>query len=239
MMASMTDGQNQQAVTKALDALINEAQGVDKLLTPPGYPHLGLSILDAIYSLRSNYDTVVVPALQRYCTAVNLDWNNLDAATPEHGAQALSTTLQAWSVAERRDILTDHVAPGTTKRKFDLCVEIAKVLLENGVDGHQSLGLVLDESPGLEWKVRKLTGVGPAAWRYILNLSRVEKIKPDTMIMGWVGGFVEAPFSQAEAAQWLEKAARSLAATHPGLTVRQADHLVWRKQSKRPLTGDE
>ena len=64
MMSSMSDEQNQQAVTRALDALIEEAGGVRELVTPLGYSHLGLSLLDAIYSLRSNYDTVVVPALK-------------------------------------------------------------------------------------------------------------------------------------------------------------------------------
>ena len=235
----MSDEQNQQAVTRALDALIEEAGGVRESITPPGYSHLGLSILDSIYSLRSNYDTVVVPALKRYCSEIDLDWNHRDDAQPEHGARALASTLGGWSVDKRGEILTNHVAAGTTKRKFDVCIEIAEVLVDNGVDGHRSLALVLDLTPSLEWKVRAVRGVGPAAWRYILNLSRVEKVKPDTMIVRWVTGVVGELVGQADAARWLENAARSLAQEYAGLTVRQADHLVWRKESGRLPLGKQ
>ncbi len=201
VVTNETDPQEQ--VTDALSALIEGAGGVDRLITPPGYSHLGLSILDAVYSLRSNYDSVVLPALQRYCAEVGLDWRNLDATETEHGAQALKLQLESWSVAKRADVLSNHVAPGTDKRKFDLCLEIVDVMLTAGVDTHTSLAEVLVEEPGLEWKVRKLAGVGPAAWRYILSLSRIEKVKPDTMIVGWVTEVLGEPVGQAQSAKLL------------------------------------
>lgn len=227
----------QQKVTEALRALVDRAEKEGALITPRGYSHLGIAILDAVFSLRSRYDSVVVPMLKRYCEVAGLDWTNRDSVQPEHGAKALVDFLGPKSTEQRCEILTKHVAPGTNTRKADLCVEIAQVLIDNGVDTHTSLAVVLEESPALEWKVRELPGVGPAAWRYLLNLSKVEKVKPDTMIVRWVSEVVGSAVGQKAAARLIETAAAEIKGEGAGPSVRTLDHLVWRKQSKRPLTA--
>jgi len=237
IIGDMTNSDPQQMVTEALRSLVDEAEAEGVLITPRGYSHLGIAILDAVFSLRSRYDSVVVPTLKRYCAVTGLDWSDLDAVQPEHGAQALIDFLGPKSTAERCGILTKHVAPGTNKRKADLCVEIAQVFVDNGVDTHASLAVVLKESPDLEWKIRSLAGVGPAAWRYLLNLSKVEKVKPDTMIVRWVSEVLGETVGQKEAARLIEVAAAEIQGQGADPSVRTLDHLVWRKQSKRSLTA--
>ena len=235
-MDDMNHGDPQQKVTAALRSLVEQAEAQGALITPRGYSHLGIAILDAVFSLRSRYDSVVVPTLKRYCEAAGLDWSDLDAAQPEHGAQALVDFLGPKSSEERCEILTKHVAPGTNTRKADLCVEIAQVLVDNGVDTHASLAVVLEESPDLESKIRNLAGVGPAAWRYLLNLSKIEKVKPDTMIVRWVSKVLGEKVGQKEAARLIEVAAAEIQGQGADPSVRTLDHLVWREQSKRSLT---
>ena len=237
MMDDMTNSDPQQKVTEALRSLVEQAKSEGALITPRGYSHLGIAILDAVFSLRSRYDSVVVPTLKRYCEAAGLDWSGLDAVQPEHGAQALVDFLGPKSTEERCRILTKHVAPGTNTRKADLCVTIAQVLVDNGVDTHTSLTAALEQSPDLEWKIRHLAGVGPAAWRYLLNLSRVEKVKPDTMIVRWVSEVLGETVGQKEAARLIEVAAAEIQGPGADPSVRSLDHLVWRKQSGRSLTA--
>ena len=238
MKDDMTNSDPQQKVTAALRSLVERAESEGALITPRGYSHLSIAILDAVLSLRSRYDSVVVPTLERYCEAAGLDWSGLDAVQPEHGAQALVDFLGPKSTEERCRILTKHVAPGTNTRKADLCVTIAQVLVDNGVDTHTSLATVLEQSPDLEWKIRHLAGVGPAAWRYLLNLSRVEKVKPDTMIVGWVSKVLDdTVVTQKEAARLIEVAAAEFQGPGDDPSVRTLDHLVWRKQSGRSLTA--
>lgn len=228
---------HQQKVTEALRSLVVQAEAEGALITPRGYSHLGIAILDAVFSLRSRYDSVVVPALKRYCEAAGLDWSDLDSVQPEHGAQALVDFLGPKSTEERCEILTKHVAPGTNTRKADLCVEIAQVFVDNGVDTHTSLAVELEKPPDLEWQIRNLAGVGPATWRYLLNLSRVEKVKPDTMIVRWVSEVLGETVGQKEAARLIEVAAAEIQGQGDDPSVRTLDHLVWRKQSKRSLTA--
>lgn len=227
-------------VTAGLDALIQEAGGCDLLIEPRGYPHLGLAVLDAMFSLQSRYDLVVVPILQKYCAALpTLGWDDrFDESVPEHGTRALLDFLEPKSTDERCDVLSRNVAPGTTTRKADVCVEIAQVLSRNGVDSHASLAPVLDGEPSLEWKVRKISGVGPAAWRYLLNLSRIEKSKPDTMVVRWVSRIVDDRVSQAQAATLIETATAELQQRGLDVSVRTVDHLVWRKQTGRSIAED-
>ena len=236
MIVSMdTQDPAEQKVADAIEALIGEVGGVTQLITPRGYPHLGLAILDSMFSLRARYDTVVVPILVRYCEANEaIRWEQrFEPLQTEHGAQALLDFLGPKTSAERCEVLSRHVAPGTSTRKADVCVQIAEVLVENGVDTHIQLGTVLDEKPGLEWDVRKISGVGPAAWRYLLNLSQIEKVKPDVMIVGWVEKQLGRSVGQVEAAHLVEAATAILQQGDLDVSVRTVDHLIWRAQSGR------
>jgi hypothetical protein len=244
MLSSMTDVQpdrDEQMIVEALRALLKQAREVGELITPRGYPHLGLAIVDSIFSLRSNYDSVVVPVLKRYCAeAKSLEWDKrFEVDGPEHGAQALIDTLGDLTTEERCELLTWNVAPGTNTRKADLCAEVAHVLLSEGVGTHELLANALAEHPGPERNVRKLKGVGPAAWKYLLNLSQVEKVKPDTMITGWVGCVLGRSAGQNESARLIESAALKLKREGEEASVRTIDHLVWRKQSGRAIATEK
>ena len=54
-------------VADALAALIKE-NGVPE--PPRGYPHSGLAVVDAVFSLRAVYDTHVVPVINHYCCGI-------------------------------------------------------------------------------------------------------------------------------------------------------------------------
>lgn len=234
-------------VVDALEQLIDDAGGVDALVEPRGYPHLGVAIVDAVFSLRAGYDSTVVPVLQRYCDGCGIGWDHrFDVQSGEHGVEALLAYLGPMSSSQRCELLNWQVAPGTRARKADVCVEIASALKGQGVERSTDLAREGRPSAEVEWAVRRIHGVGPAAWSYLLNLSRVEVSKPDTMICRWVGqasrrsaGQAEAggrSVTQAAAAAAIEQATAVLAPSHPGLTVRKVDHLVWRAASGRPLT---
>jgi hypothetical protein len=222
----------------ALRSLIADAGGAEKLVVPRGYPHLGLAIVDAVFSLRANYDSTVVPILRRYCSrAETISWEErFDETVPEHGTPALLQVLGPMSSSDRCELLNRQVAPGTSKRKAEVVVEVALVLAELGIDGHQDLASSVRESKVAERAVLSIAGIGPAAWRYLLNLSRIERSKPDTMVERWIGKVTTTKPSQEEAARALEAAVDALQLEGVDVTVRAIDHLVWRAASGRDLT---
>ena len=225
-------------VVDAVEALVFAAGGAGSLIEPRGYPHLGVAIVDSLFSLRADYDTVVVPLLRRYCDGCGLGWDErFNASAHQHGTGALIGFLGPMSTDQRCALLNRQVSPGTSKRKANVCVEVATVFDQAGIDSTTELAHAVRRSAALEWAVRDVSGVGPATWSYLLNLSRVEVSKPDTMVVRWVETVTGHRPSQAEAAVAIEHAAEVLASRHHGLTVRMVDHLVWRAASGRSLSN--
>lgn len=231
----------------AVERLIDDAGGVANLITPRGWPHLGLVIIDACWSLRSNYDTVVTPLLASYCDAApDLTWATAgEPPHAEHDAQRLIDFLGPIPLEARYTILNRNVGPGTVNRRADgttkgkpkaeIVVEVAQILVEEGVVTRADFVEAAPANPGLQWRVRQVPGVGFACWKYLLSLSGVEVAKPDVMVLRWLAEATGGPQSDAAGAALIESATRDLQTRGIDVTVRQVDHLVWRKASGRSL----
>jgi hypothetical protein len=223
----------------ALRRLIAADGGAEALKTPGGYPHMGVIILDAVYSLQANYDSTVVPLLQRYCEAVpGLSWPLPEGRRPEHTAQDLIDFLTTLDIEARLDLLNRQLAPGTSRSrkgpvlKVDAAIAVAKTLLAEGISTRDDFVQRAHE-PHVEKKVRDLPGIGIACWRYLLNLSGAENVKPDTMILRWLNGTLGEQHSPKAAAKIIEDATALLQGEGIHVTVRQIDHLIWRTQSEK------
>jgi hypothetical protein len=101
-----------------------------EFVTPPGYAHLSLALVDAVYSIRSRYPAVkcVVAA---YCAASGADCQPLAArSSPGFGEHGLDFFLdQAGS--QHGVALADQLFAGNRSRtagrlKADVCVEAAR-----------------------------------------------------------------------------------------------------------------
>lgn len=234
------------ATVDGLVALIDDAGGIDRLITPRGWPHLGLVIIDAVFSLQADYGTIVKPMLKRYCEeAPGLTWATAgDDSVPEHDASHLVDFLGPLALEERSRILNRQVGPGTAHGgregypKAQIVVDLARSLVDHRVVTRADFVAAAASDPGLEWVVRRVPGVGFACWKYMLNLAGVQSAKPDTMVMRWLAEVTETDLDEVTAATLIEDATSRLQATGLPVTVRQIDHLVWRKASDRPLGAD-
>lgn len=233
------DRRPRDAVRTALLHLYEAAGGAASVRAPRGYAHLGLAVIDAVYSLRAQYDRHVVPVIEAYCvgtTGLEEKGARFASNGPEHGVDAL--------LAVTRDLTENELvakfggnrqcAPGTRIRKAVVVRNLADALAVRGVLVRADLQARWSE-PGVEYAVLRVCGIGPAAWRYVLSLSGVERVKPDTMVTAWVRQAVgDSSITPVDAANLLESAAIDLG--RDALTVRAADHLVWRAASGRPLS---
>lgn len=203
-----------------------------------------LVIIDAVYSLRADYDTVVTPLLKRYCDAApDLNWSTAGSATgSEHDVQRLIQFLEPMPLDDRCNILNRHIGPGTARHgspgvlKAEIVVQVAHVLGQHRVVSRIDFINAVTADPQLEWAVRSIPGVGFACWKYMLNLSGAEVSKPDTMVLRWLKETLGTTPNTEVAASLIENATKQLQADDKlPVTVRQIDHLIWRKASKRTL----
>lgn len=197
---------------------------------------MALAVIDSIYSLRAKYEAHALPAVNAYCRAIpGLEDASarFDPLIPEHGLKELVELTLSMTDVELVRLFGGNwqVAPGTKTRKAVVVRAVASQLLDVKVDCRTDLA---DASLAARAKTAALAvkGVGPAAWRYILLLSGVEQVKPDTMITRWVRRIAsDDNISPQLAADALQLAARDLGSSV--MTVRAADHLVWRYESGR------
>lgn len=231
------------ALTEALGDLVAEAGGVDCLFEPDGYRHLGLTILDSVLSLRQRYSGTS-RRLQCYCEVVpELEWTALDAPGPEHDAARLVETLRALPVGAQTEIFGALKAPGTRRPRREVVEEVAANLLTMSpavCTQNEFRRAVETDYDRVQATVMGINGIGIAAWRYMVNLNGLQAAKPDTMIVRWVRGVLptETPRPSEQAIGALFEAAvyRLGEVGQHRLDVRTADHLVWRKESGRPIS---
>lgn len=146
------------ATTLAIATLVAEAGGVDRLITPRGWPHLGLVIIDAVFSLQAGYDSTVRPLLERYCDAApDITWVTASVPPPpEYDARHLLEFLEPMPLGERCNLLTPHVGPGTAKggrhgyRKAQGVVDVARILVDNEAITCADFAAAALADPGLE-----------------------------------------------------------------------------------------
>ena len=225
---------------KALQLLIAEAGGDKELRNPKGYAHLGLCVVDAVWSVRSNYTTVVEPVVDDYCSGVAslaAEDARFDSNIDEHTTAAVHARLEGLKGPEllkpfggRR-----NKSPGTSILKATTVLRLATALEKAGVVGVEDLRREFG-NPAVVKAVRAVPGVGTATWRYVCNLSLVEKVKPDEMVKKWFNSTGLGERSANEIAELIEAATAQLKEDGAEVTVRQVDHLIWRKASGRPLT---
>jgi len=219
--------------------LVAEAGGVENLITPRGYRHLGLAIVDSVFSLRARYDRVVVPLLIRYSNEVSDQFwmRRNDVSLPEHTATDLLWQLnrigdRGFEVMNRQKVMG---VGGVSVHKLHVVRSLAKKLVDVGGDSIEEFHELLNTKPEVERQVRSLSGVGEACWRYLLNLTRMERVKPDTRVVAWVERAIGRRLGREHVAELVETAVLRV---RPALdvTIRQIDHLIWRKESGRHLS---
>ena len=199
-------------------------------MIPPGYGHLSLALVDAIYSIRSRY-----PAVKRviaaYCAASGTACQPLAARSgPGFGEHGLDFFLdQAGS--QQGVALADRLFAGNRSRtagrlKADVCVEAARGLQAVSVTDISDLR----ERAG-DTEVRHawtgVHGLGWVTWQYSCSLAGIDHFKPDVMLMRFAAEALGRYVSPAETDVRLSGAFEELQPSYPGLTKRALDHTIW------------
>jgi len=209
------------------------------LETPPGYAHLSLALIDAVYSIRSHYSAVkrVVAA---YCAETGTSCDPLSAwGGPGFSERGLDDLLREAG-ALRGPELAGRLFAGSRSRsaghlKADLCIEAASRLQAVSVirieDLRQRAG---DADVRRAWT--GVHGLGWVTWQYFCSLVGIDHFKPDVMLMRFVSQTLNRNIGPAEADAMLSTAFERLLPSHPRLTKRGMDHAIWLFQ--RDQSGD-
>ena len=199
----------------------------DRLISPPGYGHITLSLIDAVFSIRARYASVR-RVVMSYCEAAGVPDASLDAAT-ESGF--LEHTLDDFlsEVATHADpsALFSHARGKSGGRlKSELCIEAAQRLVASGISKRsQLLERFTDPNARDAWVGVK--GLGWITWQYFGSLNGLQQVKPDIHVVAFVETTLGKSASPREVDQLVHDAASSLS-----VPVRSLEHSIWRLGSK-------
>jgi hypothetical protein len=197
---------------------------------PPGYAHLSLALIDAVYSIRSRYSAVknVVAA---YCDETGTRCDPLLAwggrGFREHGLDDLLTaagSLQGQDLADR--LFGGSRSRSAGQLKADLCILAADRLQAVSVTRIEDLRLRAGDA-----EVRRawtgVHGLGWVTWQYFCSLVGIDHFKPDVMLMRFVAYTLGRNVGPAETEALLSSAFERLQPLHRGLTKRTLDYTLW------------
>jgi hypothetical protein len=208
----------------------------DEFVTPPGYAHLSLALIDAVYSIRARYRAVerVVGA---YCKASDTDCQPLTARQDplfrEHGLDYLldrAGSLQGEALAEA--LFGGSRSRTADRLKADVCIEAAERLRALSVTQIPDLCERTDDAAARNaWTA--VRGLGWVTWQYFCSLAGIDHFKPDIMLMRFAARTLGRTVSAAETDMLLSRAFQQLQTSHSGLTKRALDHTIWRFERDR------
>jgi hypothetical protein len=205
-------------------------------ITPPGYAHLSLALIDAVYSIRSTYSAVerVVAA---YCTQSGTSCDPLTARDDPGFAEHDLDHLLREAGSLRGVMLADRFFAGSRSRsaghlKADLCIEAASRLRSLSVSGIEDLRQrTSDREVRSAWT--GVHGLGWVTWQYLCSLVGIDHFKPDVMLMRFAVDTLRRNVGPTETDLLLSSAFERLLSAHPELTKRALDHTIWRFQRYR------
>ncbi len=198
-------------------------------LEPDGYPDsLGLCVLDAIWSIGVRYGGVqnVVARYRELRRATGADPTSDSVADVRQAIAAVGGPEAFADAVHNRQLTSTRNGVLKAAAVDEACAALLTVSITTTTD-LRSADPRSREAAKTAWCAVPGQGSG-ISWRYLLLLSGDQEVKPDRMIVGFVGealGRTPTPDAAANAI--------TAAAAHLGVPLRALDHAAWRHQSGR------
>lgn len=193
------------------------------------YQSLSVCVIDCIYSLRARYEPTTINVVKRYADQYLMDRN---ADDPNDTLSALVNRVKTCGPEAFAENVLANRQKLSGKNKCAVCLELAEMLLNEGIDTIDDFRRCTDES-GLERKMLQIHGIGKAATNYLFMLAGdSNRCKPDVHIHQCIVDVCGKDVSDEECQKLFTEAAAILKKDYPALTVRALDASVWEHYSK-------
>lgn len=211
-----------------------ESHFVLKSRNPYVYKSLPICLIDCVYSLRTKYESVTLPIVQRYADA----YMNGDRCAEGDTVSALVDRINKCGgpSAFADKVLQNHQKLGRTLiPKEEVLYQLAKYLLLLHIETIEDFRNF--ESPELlEIVIRAVKGISDAGANYLFMLAGdPDRVKPDVHIHHCIADALGYDASNKECQEIFTGAVEILREKYDGLTVAALDNTIWRVYSKAKM----
>ena len=199
------------------------------------YAHLGLALVDAVFSVGIKYTTTsnVVGRYARYqrltpFRANEAKWPPIEEQEPLDALVTLGEHLGSQRLAD--EVFENHNRTSSSGGilKAEAVIQAAKVFTAYGVHYFQDLPAVAADS-ALETAYRSIPGQGSGvSWAYFWMLAGDETlIKPDRHVMAYLERALGTSVDPAHALHLIREVSAFLQPHYPTVTPRRLDYAIW------------
>jgi len=202
------------------------------------YKSLPLCIVDAVYSIGVRYEGVK-NVVDRYCACFDLQRTRTTKSlfSPVHEQESIAAFCENaerigpanMAVEVYRNRQRTSARNGILKA--DAVYRFATILRKYDIEYLQDISGAV-ENIALEKDIRSIPGqTSGISLKYFFMLAGSDDlIKPDRMILAFLGEALGRLVSVSEAQDFLTAAAKQLRVNYPNLTPRLLDHEIWKFQ---------
>lgn len=203
------------------------------------YSNVSLCVIDAVWSLNSNYERQVRKVIQRYCDYFNVkrlrsDRSLMPAREEQEPLSMLVDKFEQLSVTKFvDDIFCNHQVTSAKSGilKGEAVLRFSKVLLNHNVMYIQDVAKIIRDST-FEKDIFSIPGQKSGlSLRYFYMLSGEDDfVKPDRMICRFVESALGRFVNEDEAEFLVIETAKNLTTRFPHITPRLLDNVIWKYQ---------
>ncbi|MEU7802417.1 hypothetical protein AB0B10_24450 [Micromonospora arborensis] len=200
---------------------------------------LSYCVLDAVWSISSRYDDVVIPLVHRVAEANDDRHPLVDAEVPLPADNLpLPILLARYPTAEALQAITNGQRTSTRGgiQKSEAVLRYARILIEHGVPDLAAVAVMMTDQTRwntVEHALADVPGDGQDGVRrgYLWMLSGCDDlIKPDRMVLRWLARH-GCPVTALEARDIIARVAQELTVRlHRPVTPWMVDHAVWKDE---------
>lgn len=203
------------------------------------YSSLALCALDAILSIRLNYDRHVVPAIKHMCSLIGIDMLAFNPYVMPNAEQQITVSdfkrtlieKNLWDVDGLRTVIGNYKTAGSSQiYKAEAFIKFVNTLTKYKIETFQDLNSCADQD-ALERELRSIKGQKVAVDYFFMLAGELNDVKVDmhlTRFAQEATGVNHLSLSQIK--NLFIEAAAFLTAKGISMTPRRLDHIVWNWQ---------
>lgn len=188
------------------------------------YPSLPIVIIDAVFSIRLDYDKQVRPLIEKYKNAYG----------EKQTVSEFINVIKSIGIEKFADtVLSKNKTAGQNSiLKAEAVYKWAKILQSKGIEKKEDFGrLGQNGIKELEKDFATIQGQGEAVIKYFFMLCGNENLcKPDRHILRFLSNLTGTTVCENEAQAIMDDLVKELRTDFPDMTVRKLDYIIWKYQ---------
>lgn len=205
------------------------------------YSCVALCAFDAVFSIRSGYNSVVSPLVDRFCVLLDIprraaNPHSIPSQEEQVSVSVLRDKLRGYTSQSLADALHNHQRTSSRNGilKTEAFLQYLEVFRRFKVDKYQDVNRLANENPAFEQALRNIKGQYVAVDYFFMLAGDEDDVKVDTHLRNFVRDAVGRDLTPEQIKTLFREAVVHYRQNgYPDMTARHLDHIVWTWQRSR------